>query len=463
MKKLMCAFVLAGALAGCGKERFSDPQKFVEHYGQELLGEYFKSGMELMSYKGFEFSNAKVGFDRNGRECVSALVSLIVPHGEDYYRRVESPSTSGILKTWPSEKLSLVAGQEVSLPINTAYREAREGGCAPVVYSTSPVDIKKLVSPWKMIRIIRIKDGEGVYHPAGDIRHAVQWYAADGDEMSRYENAPTEPFYTGANGLLSGKAIKRLCAVRDGTPEAVQARESYVKRLEEIETAIKRLNDCCVTQSEVLAVVPRYVSTNSLPNWIWERRTKESSNVREMVADAENKASRRNREVQDAVRNAKNALGRLNSQVARAEQAVLRAKKNLEADTKQLERNTAVAAKTRRPSKGTNAKIEQLRERVATSGPKAVSDAEASLADLKAKVQSAEAALAEAKSNQARIVEEGQSAIAKAKADGEKTLSHVEERLKGEYEALKQKSSAELNAAVEDCKRLLGLTSASAN
>ena len=463
MKKLMCAFVLAGALAGCGKERFSDPQKFVEHYGQELLGEHFKSGMELMAYKGFEFSNAKVGFDRNGRECVSAHVSLIVPREEKYYQRLELSSVADTLKTRPSDKLSRVVGHGVSLAINTAYREVVRGECAPVVYSASPVDIKGIVSPWRTIRIIRLKDGEGVYHPAGDIKRAVQWYAADGDEMSELSHIPTEPFYTGANGLLSETAIKRLGAVKDGTPEAERARESYGKRVEKIEVAIRKLNACCVTQDEVLAMAPSYASTNSLPNWIWERRTKESSNVREMVADAENKANRRNREAQDAVRNAQNALGRLNSQVARAEQAVLRAKKNLEADAKQLERNTAVAAKARRPSKGTNARIEQLRERVATSGPKAVSGAEAALADLKAKVRSAEAALTEAKSNQTRIVEEGQSVIAKAKADGEKTLSQLEERLKGEYEALKQKSSTELNAAIEDCKRLLGLTNTSAN
>lgn len=281
--------------------------------------------------------------------------------------------------------------------------------------------------------------------------------------MSELSHIPTEPFYTGANGLLSDKAIKRLCAVKDGTSEAVQVHESYVKRLEGIEAAIKKLNACCVTQSEVLAVAPSYATTNSLPNWIWERWTKESSNVREKVADAENKANGRNREAQDAVRNAQNALGRLNSQVAKAEKAVARAKKNLEADAKQFERNTAVAAKARRPSKGTNAKIERLREQVEKLGPKEVSDAEAALADLKSKVQSAEATLAEAKSNQTRIAEEGQSAIAKAKAEGEKTLSQVEERLKGEYEALKQKSSLELKAAIEECKRLLGLTNTSAN
>lgn len=463
MKKLLCAFALAGALTGFGKERFSDPQKFAEHYGQELLGDHFKSDMELMAYKGFEFSNAKVSIDRNGREYVSARVSLIVPRGENYYRRMELPSAADVLKTWPSDKLSRVAGQEVSLPINTAYREVVRGECAPVVYSASPVDIKGIVSPWRTIRIIRLKDGEGVYHPAGDIKRAVQWYAANGDEMSELSHIPTEPFYIGANGLLSETAIKRLHAVKDGTPEAERARESYGKRVEGIEAAIRKLNACCVTQDEVLAMAPSYASTNSLPNWIWERRTKEASHVQEMINDAQAKTNRRNREAQEAVRNAQNALGRLTSQVARAEQAVLRAKKNLEADAKQLERNTAVAAKARRPSKGTNAKIEQLRERVATSGPKAVSDAEAALADLKAKVQSAEAALAEAKSNQTRIAEEGQSAIAKAKAEGEKTLSQVEERLKGEYEALKQKSSLELKAAIEECKRLLGLTNTSAN
>ena len=463
MKKLLCAFALAGTLTGFGTERFSDPQKFAEHYGQELLVDHFKSGMELMAYKGFTFSNAKVGIDRNGREYVSVLVSLIVPRGENYYQRLELPSADGILKTWPSDKLSRVVGHEVSLAINTAYREARRDGCAPVVYSASPVDIKKLVSPWRTIRIIRLKDGEGVYHPVGSIKQAVQWYAANGDEMSEFSHIPTEPFYTGANGLLSETAIKRLRAVKDGTSEAVQARESYVKRLEGLETAIKKLNACCVTQSEVLAMAPSYVSTNSLPNWILERQTKEASAVREMVANAENKANDRNREAQDAVRKAENVLRRLNSQVATAEKAVSRAKKNLEKDVKQLERSTAKAANARRSSKGTNAKIEQLKERVETIGPKAVSDAEAALADLKAKVQSAESALAEAKTNLTRIAEEGQSAIAKAKADGEKSLSQAEERLKGEYQALKQKSSAELKAAIDDCKRMLGLTNISAD
>lgn len=457
MKKLLCAFALTGVLAGCGEERFSDPQKFVEHYGQELLGDHFKSGMELMAYKGFEFSNAKVGIDRNGLEYVSAQVSLIVPRGENYYHRLKSPSVADILKTRPSDKLSRVVGHGVALAIKTAYREVERGECAPVVYSASPVDIKEIVSPWRTIRIIRLKDGEGIYHPAGDIKRAVQWYAADGDEMSEMSNIPTEPFYTGANGLLSETAIKRLGAVKDGTPEAERARESYGKRMEGIEAAIRKLNACCVTQDEVLAVAPSYASTNSLPNWIWERQTKEAGNVREMVVDAENKASRRNREAQDAVRNAQNALGRLSSQVAKAEKSVARAKRNLEADTRQLERNAAVAAKARRPSKGMNDKIERLRERVATSGPKAVSDAEAVLADLKAKAKGAEVALTEAKTNQARIAEEGQAAIAKVKADGKKTLSQVEERLQGEYQVIKQKSSSELRAAIEDCKRLLGL------
>ena len=458
MKKLLYALVLTGVLTGCGKERFSDPQKFVEHYGQELLGDHFKSDMELMAYKGFEFSNAKVGIDRNGLEYVSAQVSLIVPRGADYYRRMESPSATETLKTWPSDKLSRVIGHEISLAINTAYREVRKGDYAPVVYSSSPVDIKELVSPWRTIRIIRLKDGEGVYHPIGDIKRAVQWYAVDGNEMSEMSNIPTEPFYTGVNGLLSETAIKRLHAVKDGAPEAVHARESYVKRLAEIEAIIKKLNACCVTQSEVLAMVPSYSTTNLLPNWIWERQTKESAKVRERVADAENKANGRSREAQDAVRNAQNALGRLNSQVAKAEKMVSRAKKNLETDTAKLEQSMARAAKARRPSKGANAKIEQLRERVEMSEPKAISDSEAALADLKAKFQIAEAALEEAKANQARIDEEGRSIIAKAKTDGERTLNQLEEKLKGDYQTLKQKSSTELNAAIEDCKRMLGLT-----
>lgn len=113
----MCAFALAGVLAGCGEERFSDPQKFVEHYGQELLGDHFKSGMELMAYKGFEFSKAKVGIDRNGREYVSAQVSLVVPRGENYYRRLESPYVADTLKTRPSDKLSRVVEHGVSMRI----------------------------------------------------------------------------------------------------------------------------------------------------------------------------------------------------------------------------------------------------------------------------------------------------------------------------------------------------------
>ncbi len=457
MKKLLCTIALVGILTGCGKERFSDPQEFVEHYGQELLGEYFKASMELMAYKGFEFSNAKVCIDRNGCECVSALVSLIVPRGEDYYRMLELPSAAGILKTWPSDMLSRVAGQEVSLAINTAYRATREDKGAPVVYSASPVDIKKFVSPWRTIRIMRLKDGEGVYHPIGDIKQAVQWYAANGDERSKIFSIPTEPFYGGANGLLSETAIKRLRAVKDGTPEAAQTRESYVKWLGRIEDAIKNLNACCVTQSEILAMVPSYVSKDSIPNWIWERQTKEASNVRKMVADAENEAFVRYREAQDAVSKAQNASRRVNSQVTKAEKDVARAKKDLETDAKQLERSMEGAAKAHRPSERLNAKIEQLRERVTTSGPKAVADAEAALAELKSKAKSAEDALTEAKANETRIAEEGQKAVAKAKADGENALSQVEERLKGEYQDLKQKSSSELEVAIENCKRLLGL------
>lgn len=459
MKKLLYAFALAGALTGCGKERFSDPQKFVEHYGQELLGNHFKAGMELMAYKGFEFSNAKVGIDHNGLEYVSAQVSLIVPRGENYYRRLKLPSTVDALKNWPSDKqLSLVAGEEVASAINTAYREVRNGKCEPVVYSASPVDIKKLVSPWRTIRIIRFKDGEDVYHPAGDIKQAVQWYAVNGDEKSKMFSIPVEPFYIGVNGLLSETAIKRLRAVKDGTPEAVEARESYVKWLEGVETAIKKLNDCCVTQSEILAITPSYVSTNSLPNWIWERQTKEALNIRKMVANTENEALDRYREAQNAVRNAQSAFRQVNSQVAKAEKVVARAKKDFEADANQLERSTAAAAGMRSPSERLNDKIDRLRERVTISGPKAIADAEAALAELKSKAKSAEDALAEAETNQTRIAEDGQKAIEKAKADGEKTLSQIAERLQGEYQVLKQKSTSELKAAIEDCKRLLGLT-----
>ena len=457
MKILLCVFVLASALTGFGKERFSDPQKFVEHYGQELLGDHFKSGMELMAYKGFEFSNAKVGIDPNGCEYVMAQVSLIVHRGENYYRRMEFPSAADTLKTWPSDKLSRVAGQEVSLAINTAYRVVMRDGCAPVVYSVSPVDIKKIVSPWRTIRIIRLKDGEGVYHPVGGINQAVQWYAVNGDGKSKVFSIPTEPFYTGANGLLSETAIKRFRATKDGTPEAVHARESYVKWLEEIEVAIKKLNDCCVTQSEILAVVPSYVSTNSLPNWIWERKTKEELNIRKMVANVENEAFCRYQESHDAVDKAQSAIRRVNSQVAHAEKEVARAKKDLEADIKQLERSTAAAAKSRSPTERLKAKIENLRGRVTVSGPKAVSDAEAVLIDLKSKAKSAEDALTVAKNNETRIDEEGRVAIAKAKTEGEKSMGQVVERLQVEYQAIKQKSSSELKAAIEDCKRQLGL------
>lgn len=457
MKKLMVAFALVSVLTGCGKEQYSDPQAFVDHYGEELLGEHYKDGMELMAYKGFKFSNAKVGIDRNGREYVSAQVSLIVPSGENYYRRLESQSAADVLKTWPSDKLSKVVGQEDAVAINGAFRKVRHNESAPIVYSADTVDIGKLVSPWRTIRIIRIKDGDGAYHPAGDIRRAVQWYAANGNEMSEMSNIPTEPFYTGVGGLLSETAIKQLGAVKDGSPEAARARESYVKRMAEINAAIARLNACCVTQAEILATAPTGTATNATPRWIWERQQKESAAFRAKVQDVRKAAQERDHDANGKLQRAQQTLRQLNANVQRTERGVSQAKRKLEEDSRQLEQLTAKAAKARRPSERTNARIEQLRECVTTTDPKAVSDAEAALADLKARIQKAETELAAAQANQAKIGEEGQASVAKAGSEGQKALDQTVERLEAEYQAVKQKSSAELKSAIDDCKQKLGL------
>lgn len=454
MKIILGSFMLVVALVGYGKEKYSDPQKFVDHYGREMLGEYYKDGMELMGYKGFEFSNAKVGIDRNGREYVSALVSLIVPRGETYYRRLEMQPASSVLKIWPSDKLSQVIVREDVMAINAAYKKLRRDGSAPVVYSAESIDIAKIVSPWRTIRIIRLKDGEGVYHPVGEFKHAVEWYASNGDERSQMFGIPTEPFYIGGNGLLSGAAIKKLGAVKADTPEAVRAQESYVKRLAEINAAIARLNACCVTQAEIVAIAPSYATTNATPRWIWERQQKEAAAFRARVQASRDQANGRNREAKDAVRNAQNALGRLNSQVGKAEKALARERKNLADDTKQLERLTANAAKARRTA---NAKIDQVRERVTTTRPKAIADAESALTDLKKEVQSAESALADAKSKQDRIDKECQQSVASAETEGQKALDQAIGRLDAEYQDIKQKCFAELKSATDDCKQKLGL------
>ena len=151
------------ALSGCGKQDYSDPQIFMEHYGHDLLVKSFgKEKMEEIGFDHFEFFDVKVGITQYQGEYVSASFDIIPKRGVRIH--------SLLIPKLMSVDCSLPNDYEHEYIADNIETDLREIGCklnygefCPIVYYPKVLEAKRDGN--YRLRMYRAKGSDGMLRP----------------------------------------------------------------------------------------------------------------------------------------------------------------------------------------------------------------------------------------------------------------------------------------------------------
>lgn len=239
MNKLikMCVAAAMGAtVAGCGKQRYEDPQAFMEGPGNEALCKWHEAGMNLCGFSGFKFKNAKVEMDL-GREMACADFMLVPKKGQKFYRLINLKfDDRGLLRnpTNANEWCDGFMGIEISRlkgkgfdadveEIRPLLNKVERNEFRPVFYGPEikGAALEEVLNTGYRVRIPRLKDSEGIYRVVED-RNLVD-YVGNGPDNWR-------PNSRGDNiGDIICKEVIEQCKLLDiASAEAKIAISNYV-------------------------------------------------------------------------------------------------------------------------------------------------------------------------------------------------------------------------------------------
>lgn len=197
MMKMCVVAAMGAAVAGCGKQRYEDPQAFMEGPGNEALCKWHEDGMYFCGFSGFKFKNAKVEMDF-GREMACADFMLVPKKGQKFYRLINlahddrgllcNPTNSNEcceegIASLTRKLLPVVEGKEFQADMKEAQSvlwKVSNYECRPVFYGSEVKgkDLESVLNTGYRVRIPRLKDGEGVYRVVED--HNLVDYVGNG-------------------------------------------------------------------------------------------------------------------------------------------------------------------------------------------------------------------------------------------------------------------------------------------
>lgn len=167
----------AGALVtitGCGKQDYSDPEAFLEHYGQDIISKKLGPEKEWLGLDYFKFTDVRVGIDPFKGEFVSALVSVVPKRGMKYHR-LSDPRLKWVDCSLPDDWQHKYIAENVWVQLRRIGEELNHGAYCPIIYDPQVFDATKVFSDLGRVRIYRDKDSSGVLMPVSS-KEAVAFY-----------------------------------------------------------------------------------------------------------------------------------------------------------------------------------------------------------------------------------------------------------------------------------------------
>ena len=169
--------ILAASLfviTGCGKQDYSDPIAFLEHYGQELISKRFGPEKELLGLDYFKFSDAKVGIDPFKGEFVSAQMAVVPKRGMKYHR-LAKPKLEWVDCSLPDDPQHKYIGGSMVEILRGIGDRLNHGEYCPIIYDPAAMDTTELFGDLGRVRIYRDKDSSGILRPVSG-REAICFY-----------------------------------------------------------------------------------------------------------------------------------------------------------------------------------------------------------------------------------------------------------------------------------------------
>lgn len=262
MMKMCVAAAMGAAVAGCGKQRYEDPQAFMEGPGNEALCKWHEDGMYFCGFSGFKFRNAKVEMDF-GREMACADFMLVPKKGQKFYRLINlkfddrgllrnptnaNESCEDGIRALTGKLIPVVEDKEFQADMKEAQSllwKVSNHEFRPVFYGSEVKgkDLESVLNTGYRVRIPRLKDGEGVYRVVED--HNLVDYVGNGPDNWR-------PNHRGDNigDLICTEAIAGAKLLDIASTEAKTAISNYVtgcmnlkEKLSEMQKVLVDLRD----------------------------------------------------------------------------------------------------------------------------------------------------------------------------------------------------------------------------
>lgn len=170
------------AIAGCGKQDYSAPAAFMEHYGQELLAKSF--GREKMDFIGldkFAFYDVNVGIEQYQGEYVSAIFDAI-PKRNERIHHIVKPRLLAVDCSLPRAASGKYYSAETEERLRRIGDSLNAGYYAPILYhqdALTPGFDASRHSDALRVRIYRAKGSDGILRPITGT-DAISLYMGEG-------------------------------------------------------------------------------------------------------------------------------------------------------------------------------------------------------------------------------------------------------------------------------------------
>lgn len=280
MMKMCVAAAMGATVAGCGKQRYEDPQAFMEGPGNEALCKLHADelAVEELGFAGFEFRNAKVEMDRFA-ECVSSEFSACPRKGVTFYELVQCADDCDDIKF---EGYRLRLGPNVMMGRSYEKYDAditeitdrlieitgHEKKFRPRAYGKklSGAALKKALTPNFRLKIWRHKDGEGVYRVIDEGKDTVKY--------GPYSSWHPGRLYA-ASPIVNSKQIAKFKIPEADSKEFKKSQDNYLAACASLKAKLPELEKLIKEAKQINLLVDSFtgwVTTNWVAEAVQKRR-----------------------------------------------------------------------------------------------------------------------------------------------------------------------------------------------
>ena len=435
------------AFPGCGKQDYSDPQAFMDHYAPELIAKRLGAEKEILGFDGFKFSKLKIGIDQFKGEFVSAQLAVVPKRGMKYHQLAD-PKLRRVDCSLPDDWQHKYIKEHTMDMLRRLGERLNEGEYCPMIYNPEVLDTTALFGNLGRVRIYRDKDSSGILRPISGSEALIFYESWNEDSGNPHLNSNcSRPRCKFSSKTIGSEDYLKKRKAMAYSPSDTQIPANVKKTIDDYNTHVANMTNAYLAIRNTVKHLTELEDRNS------SRPNDDSYWVARKVREDREAA---NAAYKEAVRIARRDFDKAMEEAKAYEGDIVCINRALQKEIKKLESAKSSYEATRQRYEARLAKQKGRRDRQLETAEDQLSSKEAQVAKCREKVEELEKQLLDAKANLAAenakarelepIVKEQ---IAKAKAVLEEATAGLEEKWRARHKEELASTKARLDRSIE--------------